>query len=234
MSEDPALTAALVAIRTRLDPRWALRLNSNRHTLLSLRWHIDHGTVSVHRDLLADAAFCAQLPAWVSAGGHGNFPAIDRALHVVQDRHFVDESAAARSRLPPWAPIGTSLDLEGTFRRLHGDWFAHTPIPGVGWARGVAPGRRLTHIRFGAYHPGKWPKILLHPRLNQPWVARMFVEHVLFHELCHHAQACRPLRGEGAHSERFRTWERRFPQHQAAQAWEKAYLPYLLAGTVPR
>jgi predicted SprT family Zn-dependent metalloprotease len=71
--------------------------------------------------------------------------------------------------------------------------------------------------------------VLVNPRLDQPWIARCFFEHVLFHELCHHAQACAPVRGERPHSQRFRAMERSYPYHAEAQAWERSHLDRLLS-----
>ncbi len=215
-------------------PQWRLRVNRNATTLLSLRGTAHQATVSVHEDLLTNPDFVAALPRWIARGGRSRCPLIERALRQVQDRLVAQQSAMERAALPPWEPLRGPLDLAAMATRIHRDWFAHTPYPQVEWSRAVAPGRQLTHIRFGAYFHGARPRITLHPRVNQPWVARMFAEHILFHEFCHHAQACRPIRGETPHSPRFRTWERRYPHHELAQAWERAYLRDVLAGTVPR
>lgn len=225
--------ADLAQALQRVDPRWRLRVNRNRGTLLSLRWRGNVGTVSVHAELLADPAFCAALPAWVAHGGRRPQVAVDGAVRALAEQRFVRSSVEARSALGAWEPLGGPVDLGTCFARLHAAWFAHLDLPEVGWGRRVAPGRVLTHIRFGAYHPGRRPRVVLHPRLDQPWVARVFVEHVLFHELCHHAQARRPVPGETDHSPRFRDWERRYPHHDLARAWEQAYLPHLLGGTIP-
>lgn len=227
------LAAELDRAITAVAPQWRLRVNRNAGTLLSLRGTPDRATISVHASLLEDAAFVAALPRWVARGGRTRCPIIDVALRHAQDRLFAQQSATQRAALPPWEPLGGPLELVTVATRIHRDWFAHLPCPAVEWARAVAPGRRLSHIRFGCYRGGARPRISLHPRLDQPWVARVFIEHVVFHELCHHAQACRPQRGENAHSERFRAWERRYPHHALAQAWERAYLRDLLAGTTP-
>jgi predicted SprT family Zn-dependent metalloprotease len=86
----------------------------------------------------------------------------------------------------------------------------------------------LRAIRFGAYRRHGTPTIFVNPRLDRPWVARAFVEHVLHHELCHHAQHCQPVRGERPHSPRFHAWESTYPLHREAIAWQRHYLSHLL------
>lgn len=223
------VAASLAALR----PPWRLRVNHNHATLVSMRGDQHQRTVSVHADLLEDAAFTAVFPQWVASNGKVGHSVVQAALRIVQERVHASRCVNERTALPPWEPLGPVVDLDSMYSRLHGDWFAHTPKPAIAWSRAVAPGRQLTHIRFGCYRSGAQPRISLHPRLHQPWVARVFVEFVIFHELCHHTQACRPMRGETAHSTRFRQWERRYPHFVLASAWERAYLPELLAGKTP-
>jgi hypothetical protein len=226
--------SAFVAAIAAVAPGVRVERNRNRRTLLVLR-RADDGvlTLSVHAGLLAHVACVAELPGWLTSNGRGRFPGIRAALRAVANEENTQRAAAARAELPPLETLAGPFDLIETFGRLHARWFAHISLPRVAWGRGVAPGRALHHIRFGCYRPGRQPLVTLHPRLDQPWVARVFVEHVLFHELCHHCQACRPVPGETAHSARFRSWEHRYPHHADALAWEKAYLPHLMDGTLP-
>ncbi len=238
MSADPGTSpeadrvrAAQAAIAS-ADPRIALRLNRNRRLLLSLRYHRDGGgTLSLHQDLLDHQEVLAELPAWIRGRGRGRFPGIRAGLLAVAriqgDRHGGGPALPAGIE-----PIGRAFDLDACLATVHGRWFPHLDRPPVAWARNARLGTQA-HIRFGCYRRSPAPHISVHPRLRQPWVARVFVEHVLFHELCHHAQARKPVRGEPMHSERFRGWERIYPHHDLAQAWERAFLHHLLAGTAP-
>jgi hypothetical protein len=124
--------------------------------------------------------------------------------------------------------IGTGFDFAAALARIHAEHFPALPAIPLRWQRD--PGeRRLRSIRYGAYHRRE-RTLSLHPRLRRPWVAQVFVEHVLYHELCHHAQACAPQRGERSHSARFRAWERAFPGHEMALAWERRHVQRMLAG----
>lgn len=233
-SLDPARAdryAALVLAIAAVDRSLRVSLNANRRLLISLRYAGAGGSLSVHHGLLDELATLREIPQWIRARGRGSFPAIAAGMRAVSERLHLGHARGAVP-LPPAEPIGGPFDLVAAFDRIHATWFAHTPKPRIAWARG-GKRRRQTHIRFGCYRRRPAPLITLHPKLDQPWVARAFVEHVIFHELCHHAQACTPIRGETIHGARFRAWEARFPQHALALAWEKAVLHHFLDGTVP-
>jgi hypothetical protein len=127
---------------------------------------------------------------------------------------------------------GAETRLPAIAERVHATWFADLPPVPVAWGR-HPPGRRLTHLRFGCYRRQN-RRIEITPRLALPWVATIFLEHVLHHEYCHHRQAMTPpARREGVHSPRFRTWERAYPGFAEAHRWETLALPWLLDGTPP-
>lgn len=232
---DPARIAvveALAAACARVLPGCRLRLNRNRRTMLSLRGQRGgRWTVSLHAALLDEPQAVAELPTWVAAHGRRTGPALRQALRAawLTAQAATDGSTAADPVVVEDLPtIGHRIDLQAELDRLHGGWFAHLSKPEIRWARQAH--RRLSHIRFGSYRRDR-ALISLHPRLAQPWIARAFVEHVIFHELCHHAQACDPRRREPPHSPRFRAWEQRYPQHAAALAWERRNLARLLDGS---
>ncbi len=228
---DGQRTAAMLGLAAALCarvPGSRLRLNRNRSTMLSLRGRAGGSVVSLHVGMLDHPAALAELPEWVARNGRARCPGLTAAMQVVwAGQRLADPVVAA---LQPFAlePLDGPLDLTGLFDHVHGSWFAHLPRPAIAWARASAR-RALSHIRFGSYRRRPQPLILINPRLDQPWVSRVFVEHVLHHELCHHAQHCAPLRGEPPHSARFRGWERGFPRLDEALAWERANLARMLA-----
>jgi hypothetical protein len=213
-------------------PRLRLRLNRNRRLLVSLNQQRSGSILSAHERLLDHPEALADLFLWVRQGGRGRYPALRAAMRAIVDVQRRQEEA----RLPSLSPVpllGGPLDLGAVLTRIHAAWFPHVPKPSISWSRNGRSQSRQRHIRFGCYWRRPTPRITLHPRLDQPWVAVCFVEHVVFHELCHHAQACTPIRGEAIHSRRFREWERRYPQHDLALAWERAHLQHFLDGTAP-
>jgi hypothetical protein len=226
-SAEAARFAELHARLAALPRPVALSLNDNRTILISLRGDQWRGLrLSVHAELLKHPAAVADLPAWVSSGGRRASPAIRQAL----DQAGRALRAREREASPPLQlePLGGPLDLDARFARVHAMWFPHLARPAVGWSRTVRrPNRR--HLRFASYRRTPTPLVLVSPRLDQPWVARAFVDFVLYHELCHHAQACDPKRGETAHSARFRAWEQRFPDCELLLRWERENLDRFLA-----
>lgn len=196
--------------------RVAVRVHRNRTIALGLRGRTGAWRLGIHAALLEDPALIEALPAWITAGGGGRHPVIIQALTRLDARLIAN--------LPPVEaePLGKPWNLPKEFVRIHATWFADLPLPEVDWSRDSHRSRQR-HIRFGSYHRGPPARVLLHPRLNQPWVAKVFVEHVLYHELCHHRQACQPVRREKPHSQRFKQWERTYPHHALAIAWERSY-----------
>lgn len=215
-----------------IDATLRVRLNRNRSTLISLREN--HGwTLSLHERLLEHPEAMNELPRWIARRGRGSYPALDHSMHaVMRELREVERSRRGAASVPALPTLAGPLKLNEVFDRVHDTWFGHLPKPAVAWSRQrQAPRQR--HIRFGCYRRKPSPLITLHPRLDQPWVAQAFVEHVLYHELCHHAQACSPVRGEPVHSPRFRAWEQRFPLHAEVMAWERAHLDHFLDGSTP-
>lgn len=203
-----------------------VRLNRNQRVLLSLRRQRSGVmVVSLHGDLLAHPQALATLPDWVRSRGRQVDPVLRDTLSLVWRRIH---QRSAPTPVPDLAPLGSPVDLDAWLTRVHGQWFDHLPLPAIRWAR-QSPRRRLSHIRFGCYRKGPPAEILINPRLQRPWIAQVFLEHVIHHELCHHAQACMPVRGEKAHSRRFRQLERGYPHHAEALAWQRAHLHRLLA-----
>jgi len=120
-----------------------------------------------------------------------------------------------------------TLDLQTAFSLVHQRHFPGLTRPRVAWSREIRKARQR-HLRFASYRRKPTPLVMVHPRLNQPWVAIEFINFVLYHELCHHAQACDPQPRETAHSPRFRSWERQYPDYKNLLLWEKQNLERFL------
>jgi len=194
-----------------------LRLTRNRRIMIGLRGTLGRAvTLSIHQNLARQRERWPDLVIWVSAGGRK----LPEPLRLAMDAVFADQQSA--QHVPALEPLGGPCDLQSIADRVHRTWFAHVPAVPVVWGRN-APLRQRRQIRFGSYRR-KPPAITVHPLIDQPWVAERFVEFLLFHEYCHHAQACRPISGEAIHSARFKSWEGRYPHLAEALAWEKASL----------
>ncbi len=204
----------------------AVRITRNRRVALSLGGRPGAWRLGIHRRLVADADCLAALPAWITAGGRGRHPGIRDALNRLAQGER--ERALARlGPVPVCDPVGAHVDLVADFQRIHAAGFSDLPQPRISWSRDTG-GRQLRQIRYGSYRRGEPARIMIHPRLALPWVARVFLDHVLWHELCHHRQALAPMPGEKPHSPRFRAWERAFPAHAQAMRWERHHRLRLL------
>lgn len=211
-------------------PTCQVRLNHNANTMLSLRHRRQGGSVvSMHVGLLDHAVAVRDLPDWVASHGRRISQDLRNALQSVWRDQRRAEIIREPSNLPTLETIPVPFDLAEMLAQVHGTWFGHLPRPAIRWARS-SPRRTLTSIRFACYRARPQAVIVVNPRLARPWVARIFAEHVLYHELCHHAQACAPIRGEPPHSRRFRAWETQYPHHELATAWERVHLERFLVG----
>lgn len=191
----------------------------------------------VHYRLLDEARCWPDLFDFVRSQGRGRFPVLQECMRTVYGcmhqppaQPASDNRTLIRTSLATHAPQG-DCDHHAMLEELRQQFFPRLQTPVLTWSR--TSNRLLQSIRYGSYRHRPRPEVRLHPRLRQPWIARIFVEHVLHHELCHHAQACWPQRGERPHGPRFKAWERAYPHYVAARAWERRYLAVLLDVPVP-
>jgi hypothetical protein len=197
-----------------------LKIRPARRTLVSYRIRERRRTLALAPSVADDPGAADALVRWLSSRGRDRSAL--RALLDRASRRIVTAAPGADAALPA---IPGPIDLQARLDRLHAAWMPHLPKPRIRWARTTFKPTRS--IRFGCYRK-RDREIRIHPRLGLPWVADLFVDAVIHHELCHHRQACEPVRGERAHSARFRTWERAFPEWRASERWMRAHLPWLL------
>ena len=201
--------------------------------MISMRYQKDRTLrLSMHYRLLDYPDCIAELQGFARTGGRGRYPALDQAIHAVyksiHGESVIEHDWTVDHELQSLDRIGSDFDFDACFEGVYRDYFADLPKPGFEWAR-MPPNRDLKSIRFGSYYRDR-RCVYLNPRLDQPWVARVFVEHIIHHELCHHRQMMQPLRRrEASHSPRFKKWERSFPHFDEARRWERFYLKQILA-----
>ena len=200
-------------------------LNRNRSHVISIREHLfGYRTLSIHQQLLDRPETLEGLHA-LMAGRRKLDPRLEAAMEALITEPEVLVPPAVHE-LPT---IGEGFDFTACYRQVHERWFADLSRPSFRWARNPGESRRLRSIRFGCYHRNPHAEIRVHPRLRQPWVAALFVEAVLHHELCHHRQAEDPKWRERHHSHRFRQWERQLPDFGLMKHWERLNLGRFLA-----
>ena len=157
----------------------------------------------------------------------------DKRAAGVIDR-FVDEN---RARFVAAGPPQEALRSTGAHHDLRAvaDDVARRHFGGhvdvrISWGKRVKPKRGQRSLQLGTYLPEE-RLIRIHPVLDQAWVPGFFVEAVVFHEMLHHEMPAVVQNGRRHyHTPAFRTRERSFEYHSAAQAWQKENLWRLLRG----
>jgi len=226
---DPDLATAAAPLAAALASGGGiLHLHHNRRRLLVIKedpWGLRH--VAAHARLVAEPRIRESLARLPGLDFDPDLQMVDLVREL--SRLLIAQEAAFSRDREREPGIGHDFDLGACLAELHRRHFPEAPLPRIRWARRTGD-RVLRSIRFGSYYP-EGTEIRIHPRCAQPWVARVFVEHVVHHELCHHRQAQDPRPGEPPHSPRFRAWERAYLHYHRARAWEKRNLERLLAGS---
>lgn len=132
-------------------------------------------------------------------------------------------------RTPLLQPRGRYFDLEAMCHELNQHYFVNRVQAHITWSR-RPPQRQRTSIRFGSYQE-RDRLIRIHCLLDQAFVPRYVVEHVVFHEMLHQLIPRQHMNGRWyVHPPEFRRQERRFLYHQQAEQWQRQHLNRLLHG----
>ena len=210
----------------RLGQPIRLVVTDNRSTMLAARPKAGRLEVRLHHMFLtADENILDAVGDYLSDS--------DRTAAGMIDR-FVEEN---RSRFVAPGPSQAALRSKGRHHDLRAiaDDLARRHFGGevevrITWGKRVQPKRRQRSLQLGTYLPEE-RLIRIHPALDQPWVPKFFVEAVVFHEMLHHDMPAVVQNGRRHyHTRAFRTRERSFECHTAAQQWQKENLWRLLRG----
>ena len=210
----------------RLGQPIRLVVTDNRSTMLAARPKAGRLEVRLHHMFLtADTNILDAVGDYLSDSDRTAADRIDR---------FVEEN---RSRFVAPGPSQAALRSEGRHHDLRAiaDDLARRHFGGevevrITWGKRVQPKRRQRSLQLGTYLPEE-RLIRIHPALDQPWVPKFFVEAVVFHEMLHHDMPAVVQDGRRHyHTRAFRTRERSFECHSAAQQWQEENLWRLLRG----
>lgn len=214
------------ALAVRLGQPIRLVVTDNRSTMLVARSKGGRLEVRLHHMFLtASENILDAVGDYLCGNGSQAATTIDR---------FVEEN---RSRFVAPAPPQEALRSEGRYHDLRAiaadlgaRHFGGEVDVRISWGKRVQPKRRQRSLQLGTYLPEE-RLIRIHPVLDQPWVPAFFVEAVVFHELLHHDMPAVVQNGRRHyHTRAFRTRERSFEYHSAAQQWQKENLWRLLRG----
>lgn len=207
-----------------------LHVTDNRHTVLSSKRHADRFVVRAHHMFLrADDATWRALGHYLRTGRRPAARAVD--AFVEAHRHLL---GPARERAIVVRTRGQHHDLGAIMRDLVDLYFGGALDVRITWGRDRTGPRskKRRSIQLGLYTPEE-RLIRIHPRLDQAWVPRFFVESIVFHELLHHVTP--PVHAGGrrcVHTRAFKQRERLFPHYDLARLWEAQNLDRLLAPDV--
>lgn len=142
---------------------------------------------------------------------------------VRQSRHLIGGPPRGRA----WLNLshrGFHVNLKEIYDRLNRRYFAGRLAATITWGRSRGGARRHS-IDFGCYDPTA-RIIRINPALDRPWVPRLFVDYIVYHEMLHASLGVKSLsngRWE-VHSLRFREEEKEFRFYRWALRWERANL----------
>lgn len=128
--------------------------------------------------------------------------------------------------------MGGEIDLQAFADQVHARHFASLPRLPCFWMP-ASPQRGGRGLVCGLYRRRDGvASIHVSRRLRLTWVPLAVLRCTIYHEYCHHAQACDPTRkGERPHGKRFREEEARCPHFAAVDAWVRAHLNQLMNPT---
>jgi len=210
----------------RLGQPIRLVITDNRSTMLSARPKGGRLEIRLHHMFLtADEDILDAIGDYLGDSDAQAAGMIDR---------FVEENRASfvASGPPQEAlrPEGLHHDLRAIVDDLARRHFGGEVDVRITWGKRVQPKRRQRSLQLGTYLPED-RLIRIHPALDQPWVPGFFVQAVVFHEILHHDMPAVVQDGRRHyHTRAFRTRERSFEYHSAAQQWQEENLWRLLRG----
>jgi hypothetical protein len=214
------------ALRRCLGPRVVVELTGNRSTMIS--YNRRNGVLYVRAHAIFQDAGEDVLRAVASFVSGGRTSARDARLiddyielHRHRIRRPIDKELIVQ-------PLGEFHDLSTSLAQLNREFFGNAIQAAITWSK-AARNQRRSSIRMGSYCDEQ-KLIRIHPALDQAFVPKYFVESVVFHEMLHEHHGVKE-RSDGRrciHSREFLKDERRFPEFDDAQRWERKHLHKLL------
>lgn len=214
------------ALAERLGQPIRLVVTDNRSTMLSARPKGGRLEVRLHHMFLtADTNILEAVSAYLSESDARAAGVIDRFVEENRSRFVAPGPSESALR-----PGGRHHDLRAIADDLGRRHFGGPVDVRITWGKRVQTKRRQRSLQLGTYLPEE-RLIRIHPVLDQPWVPAFFVEAVVFHEMLHHDMPAILHNGRRHyHTKAFRSRERSFEYHCAAEQWQERNLWRLLRG----
>jgi predicted metal-dependent hydrolase len=214
--------------------RLALAVTDNAYTMISVKREKGLYRLRLHHMFLdAEPEVVRALGAYVSHNDRAASQLLGRFIDIHQ-RKIRKQRRGRRRASPPSITIetrGEVHDLQSIFDELNAKYFDNTIDARITWGHRAAPGtkrRHRTSIKMGSYAVED-RLIRIHPSLDRPFVPRVFVSWIVFHEMLHQKHDIPVIEGRRIfHTPEFLAEETTFEQYDEVRAWERANLDRLL------
>lgn len=210
--------------------RLSLTITDNRYTMISVKRGGGAFRLRLHHMFLgAELALVQALARYVSA----NDAAASRVLSdFIDSNQKMIKAGQARRRVPAAIePRGEIHDLRPIFDELNATYFDGKIDARITWGlRSLLRRRPRWHrsIKMGSYSVED-RLIRIHPSLDRPFVPRLFVASVVFHEMLHQKHDIPTVAGRRRyHTPAFYEDEARLAWYDAARRWEHENLDRIL------
>ena len=212
------------------EARLALAVTDNRFTMISVKREKGLFRLRLHHMFLdADHDIVRALGRYVARNDRDASQLLSRYIDVNHRK-----IRRARRRRPTVFTIetrGEVHDLQEIYADLNRRYFADCIDARITWSQRAQPGakrRRRNSIKMGSYAVED-RLIRIHASLDRPFVPRLFVEWIVYHEMLHQKHDIPVVGGRRQfHTPEFMAEEALYEHYERASRWERENLDKIL------
>jgi len=212
------------------EARLALAVTDNRYTMISVKREKGLFRLRLHHMFLdADHDIVRALGRYVARNDRDASQLLSQFIDVNHRK-----IRRARRRRPTVFTIetrGEFHDLQEIYSDLNRRYFGGRIDARITWSQRAQPGakrRRRNSIKMGSYAVED-RLIRIHASLDRPFVPRLFVEWIVYHEMLHQKHDIPVVGGRRQfHTPEFLREEAQYEHYQRASRWERENLDKIL------
>jgi len=212
------------------DARLALAVTDNRYTMISVKREKGLFRLRLHHMFLdADHEVVSALGKYVARNDRDASQMLSRFIDVNHRK-----IRRARRRRPTVFTIetrGEVFDLQEIYDQINAQYFDNKIDARITWSQRSQTGakrRSRNSIKMGSYSVED-RLIRIHASLDRPFVPRMFVEWIVYHEMLHQKHDIPVVGGRRQfHTPEFMAEEAEFEHYEKASRWEHENLDRIL------
>ncbi len=213
------------------EARLALAVTDNRYTMISVKREKGLFRLRLHHMFLdADHDIVRALGRYVARNDRDASQLLSRFIDVNHRK-----IRRARRRRPTVFTIvtrGEVHDLQEIYEKLNTEYFANKIDARITWSQRTQPGakrRTRNSIKMGSYSVED-RLIRIHASLDRPFVPRLFVEWIVYHEMLHQKHDIPVVGGRRQfHTPEFMAEEASYEHYERARLWERENLDRILS-----